>query len=296
MYEVYLCEELLVVCDFMVQILINLCMCVIGYCLICQDIGIVIVFVWVGMDVCWDGVIMSVDDMINEGVCCVYNLLENVLCVLILVDLVGVWKNIKDNMLVVIYYFIVFGDKVEVDVVVKGGGLENKLKMVMFNLFDLIVDWVLKIVLIMGVGWCLLGMFGIGIGGIVEKVVVMVKEVFMDLIDIYELKVCGLQNCIEELCLELFEKVNQLGIGVQGLGGLIIVFDVKIMDYLIYVVLLLVCMIFNCVVICYVYFVFDGFGFVELEVLLFDVYLEIVWEVGLFVCCVDLDKIILEEV
>lgn len=279
----------------MVQILINLWMCVEGYCLICQDIGIVIVFLEIGMDVCWDDVIMGVEDMVNEGVCCVYMYLDNKLCVLVLVDLVGKWINIRDNILGVVNVKVVLGNKVDVIVVVKGGGLEVKIKFVMFNLFDFIVDWVLKIVLIMGVGWCLLGMFGIGIGGIVEKVMLLVKEVLMELIDIIELQVCGVFNCIEELCLELYEKVNVLGIGVQGLGGLIIVLDIKINDYLIYVVNLLVVMILNCVVICYVYFILDGSGLVMLDLLLLEDWLKLIYDVFKGIC-VDLDMIILEDV
>lgn len=188
--EVYEWEESKVVKDVMVQILVNFCMFVMGYWLICQDIGIVIVFCKVGMNVMFESD-MSLDDMINEGVCWVYNYLDNVLCVLVLVDLDGKCVNIKDNILVVINYFIVFGDIVEIDVVVKGGGFEVKFKFVMFNLFDLVVDWVFEQVLKMGVGWCLLGMFGIGIGGIVEKVMLIVKEFLMDLIDIYELQVWG---------------------------------------------------------------------------------------------------------
>lgn len=122
--------------------------------------------------------------MVDEGICCVYMNLDNLLCVFIVVDFVGVCKNIKDNIFVVVYIDMVLGDKIEVMIVVKGGGLENKLKMVMFNLSDDIVEWVVKILLIMGVGWCLLGMLGLGIGGMVEKVVVLVKESLMDLVDI----------------------------------------------------------------------------------------------------------------
>lgn len=166
------------------------------------------------MNVCWDDVMMGVEDMVNEGVCWVYNYLDNKLCVLVLVDLVGKCVNIRDNILGVVNVKVVLGDIVEVIVVVKGGGLEVKFKFVMFNLFDLIVDWVFKIVLMMGVGWCLLGMFGIGIGGIVEKVMLLVKELLMELIDINDFKVCGVFNWVEELCLELFDKVNVLGIGV----------------------------------------------------------------------------------
>ncbi len=220
MHEAYLREESPAARDSMAQILINSRMCATGHRPICQDTGIVTVFVRVGMDVRWDGATMSVDDMINEGVRRAYNLPENVLRASILADPAGARKNTKDNTPAVIHYSIVPGDKVEVDVAAKGGGSENKSKMAMLNPSDSIVDWVLKTVPTMGAGWCPPGMLGIGIGGTAEKAAVMAKEVLMDPIDIHELKARGPQNRIEELRLELFEKVNQLGIGAQGLGGL----------------------------------------------------------------------------
>ena len=181
----------------------------------------------------------------------------------------GARKNTKDNTPAVIHYSIVPGDKVEVDVAAKGGGSENKSKMAMLNPSDSIVDWVLKTVPTMGAGWCPPGMLGIGIGGTAEKAAVMAKEVLMDPIDIHELKARGPQNRIEELRLELFEKVNQLGIGAQGLGGLTTVLDVKIMDYP---------------------------TPAELEAPSLDAYPEIVWEAGPSARRVDLDKITPEEV
>ena len=229
MHEAYLREESPAARDSMAQILINSRMCATGHRPICQDTGIVTVFVRVGMDVRWDGATMSVDDMINEGVRRAYNLPENVLRASILADPAGARKNTKDNTPAVIHYSIVPGDKVEVDVAAKGGGSENKSKMAMLNPSDSIVDWVLKTVPTMGAGWCPPGMLGIGIGGTAEKAAVMAKEVLMDPIDIHELKARGPQNRIEELRLELFEKVNQLGIGAQGLGGLTTVLDVKML-------------------------------------------------------------------
>ena len=246
MHEAYLREESPAARDSMAQILINSRMCATGHRPICQDTGIVTVFVRVGMDVRWDGATMSVDDMINEGVRRAYNLPENVLRASILADPAGARKNTKDNTPAVIHYSIVPGDKVEVDVAAKGGGSENKSKMAMLNPSDSIVDWVLKTVPTMGAGWCPPGMLGIGIGGTAEKAAVMAKEVLMDPIDIHELKARGPQNRIEELRLELFEKVNQLGIGAQGLGGLTTVLDVKIMDYPTHAASLPVCMIPNC--------------------------------------------------
>lgn len=243
MHEAYLREESPAARDSMAQILINSRMCATGHRPICQDTGIVTVFVRVGMDVRWDGATMGLDDMINEGVRRAYNLPENVLRASILADPAGARKNTKDNTPAVIHYSIVPGNTVEVDVAAKGGGSENKSKMAMLNPSDSIVDWVLKTVPTMGAGWCPPGMLGIGIGGTAEKAAVMAKEVLMESIDIHELKKRGPSNRIEEMRLELFEKVNQLGIGAQGLGGLTTVLDVKIMDYPTHAASLPVCMI-----------------------------------------------------
>ena len=265
MHEAYLKEESPAARDSMAQILINSRMCATGHRPICQDTGIVTVFVRVGMDVRWDGATMSVDDMINEGVRRAYNLPENVLRASILADPAGARKNTKDNTPAVIHYSVVPGDKLEVDVAAKGGGSENKSKMAMLNPSDSIVDWVLKTVPEMGAGWCPPGMLGIGIGGTAEKAAVMAKEVLMESIDIHELKARGPQNRIEEMRLELFEKVNQLGIGAQGLGGLTTVLDVKIMDYPTHAASLPVCMIPNCAATRHAHFVLDGSGPASLE-------------------------------
>lgn len=260
MHEAYLREESPAARDSIAQILINSRMCATGHRPICQDTGIVTVFVRVGMDVRWDGATLSVDDMINEGVRRAYNLPENVLRASILADPAGARKNTKDNTPAVIHYSIVPGDKVEVDVAAKGGGSENKSKMAMLNPSDSIVDWVLKTVPTMGAGWCPPGMLGIGIGGTAEKAAVMAKEVLMESIDIHELKARGPQNRLEEIRLELFEKVNQAGIGAQGLGGLTTVLDVKIMDYPTHAASLPVCMIPNCAATRHAHFVLDGSG------------------------------------
>ena len=296
MHEAYLKEESPAAKDSMAQILINSRMCATGHRPICQDTGIVTVFIKVGMDVRWDGATMSVDDMINEGVRRAYNLPENVLRASILADPAGARKNTKDNTPAVIHYSIVPGDKVEVDVAAKGGGSENKSKMAMLNPSDSIVDWVLKTVPTMGAGWCPPGMLGIGIGGTAEKAAVMAKEVLMDPIDIHELKARGPQNKIEEMRLELFEKVNQLGIGAQGLGGLTTVLDVKIMDYPTHAASLPVCMIPNCAATRHAHFVLDGSGPAALEAPPLDAYPEIVWEAGPSARRVDLDSITPEEV
>ncbi|WP_197481145.1 fumarate hydratase, partial [Oleiphilus sp. HI0086] len=218
-HEAYLKEESQAAKDAMAQILINSRMCAEGKRPICQDTGIVTVFVKVGMDVQWDAE-LSLTDMINEGVRRAYTHPDNVLRASILDDPAGARKNTKDNTPAVIHYEIVEGNTVDVQVAAKGGGSENKSKMAMLNPSDSIVDWVLKTVPTMGAGWCPPGMLGIGIGGTAEKAAVMAKEALMEPIDIHELRKRGPQNRVEELRLEIMDKVNDLGIGAQGLGGL----------------------------------------------------------------------------
>ena len=296
MHEAYLREESPAARDSMAQILINSRMCATGHRPICQDTGIVTVFVRVGMDVRWDGATMGLDDMINEGVRRAYNLPENVLRASILADPAGARRNTKDNTPAVIHYSIVPGNTVEVDVAAKGGGSENKSKMAMLNPSDSIVDWVLKTVPTMGAGWCPPGMLGIGIGGTAEKAAVMAKEVLMESIDIHELIKRGPSNRIEEMRIELFEKVNQLGIGAQGLGGLTTVLDVKIMDYPTHAASLPVCMIPNCAATRHAHFVLDGSGPASLEAPPLDAYPEIVWEAGPSARRVNLDTLTPEDV
>ncbi len=251
--------------DAMAQILINSRMCAEGHRPICQDTGIVTVFVKVGMDVRWEGFTGSLDDAINEGVRRAYNDPDNKLRASILLDPAGARKNTKDNTPAVIHYAMVPGDKVDITVAAKGGGSENKSKMVMLNPSDSIVDWVLKTVPTMGAGWCPPGMLGIGIGGTAEKAVLLAKEALMDPIDMQELLKRGPQNRIEELRVELYEKVNALGIGAQGLGGLTTVLDVKILDYPTHAASLPVAMIPNCAATRHAHFVLDGSGPVYLD-------------------------------
>ncbi|QSI78454.1 MULTISPECIES: fumarate hydratase [Niveibacterium] len=251
--------------DAMAQILINSRMCAEGHRPICQDTGIVTVFVKVGMDVRWEGFTGSLDDAINEGVRRAYNDPDNKLRASILLDPAGARKNSKDNTPAVIHYSMVPGDKVDITVAAKGGGSENKSKMVMLNPSDSIVDWVLKTVPTMGAGWCPPGMLGIGIGGTAEKAVLLAKEALMDPIDMQELLKRGPQNRIEELRIELYEKVNALGIGAQGLGGLTTVLDVKILDYPTHAASLPVAMIPNCAATRHAHFVLDGSGPVFLD-------------------------------
>ncbi|SEL80318.1 fumarate hydratase, class I [Atopomonas hussainii] len=282
--------------DAMAQILINSRMCATGHRPICQDTGIVTVFVKVGMDVRYEGATMGLEDMINEGVRRAYTHPDNVLRASILADPAGARKNTKDNTPAVIHYQIVPGSEIEFHVAAKGGGSENKSKMAMLNPSDSIVDWVLKTVPTMGAGWCPPGMLGIGIGGTTEKAAVLAKESLMDPIDIHELQARGAQNRVEELRLELFEKVNQLGIGAQGLGGLTTVLDIKIKDYPTHAASLPVCMIPNCAATRHAHFTLDGSGPAELQAPDLSAYPDVVWEVGDSVRRVNLDTITREDV
>ncbi len=295
-HEAYLREDSPAARDAMAQILINSRMCATGHRPICQDTGIVTVFVKVGMSVRWDDATMGLDDMINEGVRRAYNLPENVLRASILADPAGKRTNTKDNTPAVIHYQMVPGDTVEFHVAAKGGGSENKSKMVMLNPSDSIVDWVVKTVPTMGAGWCPPGMLGIGIGGTAEKAAVLAKESLMDSIDIHELRKRGPQNRVEELRLEIMDKVNALGIGAQGLGGLTTVLDIKIKDYPTHAASLPVCMIPNCAATRHAHFVLDGSGPAVLEAPPMDAYPDITWEVGTGVRRVNLDTLTPEDV
>ncbi len=295
-HEAYQREESPAARDAMAQILINSRMCATGHRPICQDTGIVTVFVKVGMDVRWDGATMGLDDMINEGVRRAYQLPENVLRASILADPAGKRTNTKDNTPAVIHYQVVPGNTIEFHVAAKGGGSENKSKMVMLNPSDSIVDWVVKTVPTMGAGWCPPGMLGIGIGGTAEKAAVLAKESLMDPIDIHELRQRGPQNRIEELRLEIMDKVNALGIGAQGLGGLTTVLDIKIKDYPTHAASLPVCMIPNCAATRHAHFVLDGSGPAVLEAPPMEAYPDITWEVGSGVRRVNLDTVTPEDV
>lgn len=250
--------------DAMAQILINSRMCAEGHRPICQDTGIVTVFLEIGMDVRWDAT-LSVEDMVHEGVRRAYNHPENKLRASVLADPAGKRTNTKDNTPGVVNMKVVPGDKVDVIVAAKGGGSEAKSKFAMLNPSDSIVDWVLKTVPTMGAGWCPPGMLGIGIGGTAEKAMLLAKEALMEEIDIQDLIARGPSNRAEELRIELYEKVNQLGIGAQGLGGLTTVLDVKIKDYPTHAANLPVAMIPNCAATRHAHFTLDGSGPVMLE-------------------------------
>ena len=292
--EAYEREESPAARDAMAQILINSRMCAEGHRPICQDTGIVNVFLSVGMDVRFESDV-SLDDMINEGVRRAYNLPENVLRASVLSDPAGKRTNTKDNTPAVIHTEIVSGDKVEVRVAAKGGGSEAKAKFVMLNPSDSIVDWVIKTVPTMGAGWCPPGMLGIGIGGTAEKAMLLAKRALMDPIDIQDLLKKGPVNRVEELRLEIFDKVNSLGIGAQGLGGLTTVMDVKILDYPTHAANLPVAMIPNCAATRHAHFTLDGTGPAELEVPNIDDWPSITWEAGPNARRVNLDTVTKDE-
>ena len=263
-HQAYENEESSAAKDAMAQILINSRMCAEGKRPICQDTGIVTVFLKVGMDVQWEGG-LSVSDMVNEGVRRAYQLPDNVLRASILSDPAGARKNTKDNTPAVIHMELVPGNTIDVKLAAKGGGSENKAKMVMLNPSDSIVDWVEETVPKMGAGWCPPGILGIGVGGTAEKAAVLAKESLMLPIDIHELKKRGPRNRIEELRLEIMDSVNSLGIGAQGLGGLTTVLDVKISDYPTHAASLPVAMIPNCAATRHAHFTLDGSGIAELS-------------------------------
>ena len=292
--EAYEREESPAARDAMAQILINSRMCAEGHRPICQDTGIVNVFLSVGMDVRFESD-LSLEDMINEGVRRAYNLPENVLRASVLSDPAGKRTNTKDNTPAVIHTEIVPGDKVEVHVAAKGGGSEAKAKFVMLNPSDSIVDWVIKTVPTMGAGWCPPGMLGIGIGGTAEKAMLLAKRALMDPIDIQDLQKKGPANRVEELRLEIFDKVNSLGIGAQGLGGLTTVLDVKILDYPTHAANLPVAMIPNCAATRHAHFTLDGTGPAELEVPNIDDWPSITWEAGPGARRVNLDTVTKDE-
>ena len=245
--------------DAIAQILTNSRMCAEGKRPLCQDTGIVVVFLKVGMQVRWESD-RSLEDMVNEGVRQAYLHPDNRLRASIVADPAGRRVNTRDNTPAVIHVALVPGSTVEVALAAKGGGSENKSKFVMLNPSDSLVDWVVKTVPLMGAGWCPPGMLGIGIGGTAEKAMVMAKESLMAPIDMHELKARGPANRIEELRIELHDKVNALGIGAQGLGGLTTVLDVKILDYPTHAASLPVAMIPNCAATRHAHFVLDGSG------------------------------------
>jgi len=251
--------------DAIAQILTNSRMCAEGHRPICQDTGIVNVFLKIGMDVRLEGFSGSLEDAVNEGVRRAYLDPDNKLRASVLDESDFGRKNTKDNTPAIINVQLVPGNKVAVDVAAKGGGSEAKSKFAMLNPSDSLVDWVLKTVPTMGAGWCPPGMLGIGVGGTAEKAMLMAKESLMEPIDMAELKARGASNKVEELRIELYDKVNALGIGAQGLGGLSTVLDVKIHTYPAHAANRPIAMIPNCAATRHAHFVLDGSGPAEFE-------------------------------
>jgi len=281
--------------DAIAQILINSRMCATGHRPICQDTGIVTVFVHVGMNVTWEAD-MSLDDMINEGVRRAYLLPDNVLRASVLADPDGKRANTKDNTPAIIHHSIVPGDTVDIHVAAKGGGSEAKSKFAMLNPSDSVVDWVMEQLPKMGAGWCPPGMLGIGIGGTAEKAMMIAKEALLDPIDIQDLQARGPSNRAEELRLELFDKVNKSGIGAQGLGGLTTVLDIKVKDYPTHAANKPVAIIPNCAATRHAHFTLDGSGPAVLEAPKLEDWPEITREAGENVKRVNLDTVTPEEV
>jgi fumarate hydratase class I len=269
--------------DAMAQILTNSYMSATGHRPICQDTGIVNVFLKVGMDVRFEGFDgKSLDEVINEGVRRGYNDPDNRLRASIVADPLFARKNTGDNTPAVIHTELVPGDKLDITVAAKGGGSENKSKMVMLNPSDSLVDWVLKTVPTMGAGWCPPGMLGIGIGGTAERAVLLAKQSLMEDLNMYELQLKSSKGealtQVEELRLELFEKVNALGIGAQGLGGLTTVLDIKINLYPTHAASKPVAMIPNCAATRHAHLVMDGSGAAYLDAPSLDIWPDVHWQ------------------
>ncbi len=282
--------------DAIDQILTNSRMCAEGHRPLCQDTGIVNVFMKVGMGVKWEGFTGSVTDAINEGVRQGYLHPDNLLRASIVADPQFARKNTGDNTPAVVHMELVPGDKIEVTVAAKGGGSENKSKFVMLNPSDSVVDWVLKTVPTMGAGWCPPGMLGIGIGGTAEKAMLMAKESLMESIDMADLLARGPANKLEELRIELYEKVNALGIGAQGLGGLTTVLDVKINTYPTHAASKPVAMIPNCAATRHAHFTLDGSGPAFCEPPSLDDWPKVNWTPDAQSRRVNLDTLTREEV
>ncbi|NOS87129.1 MAG: fumarate hydratase [Methylococcaceae bacterium] len=281
--------------DALAQLLINSRMCAEGHRPICQDTGIVTVFLKIGMDVHWDST-LSVADMVNEGVRLAYSNPDNVLRASILKDPAGKRINTGDNTPAVVHTELVLGNTVDVTVAAKGGGSEAKSKFVMLNPSDSIVDWVLKTVPTMGAGWCPPGILGIGIGGTAEKAMLLAKQACMESIDIQDLIAKGPSNALEELRLELYEKVNALGIGAQGLGGLTTVLDIKVLDYPTHAANKPVALIPNCAATRHAHFVLDGSGAVALTPPRLQDWPEITWDAATTARRVNLDTVTADDI
>ncbi len=282
--------------DAMAQILYNSRLCAEGHRPICQDTGMVVAFLEVGMEVSWADATLSLQAMVDEGVRRAYNHPDNRLRASMVAPPYGERRNTRDNTPAVVHVSLVPGDKVHVKLAAKGGGSENKSKFTILNPSDSLVDWVVKTVPLMGAGWCPPGMLGIGIGGSAEKAMLLAKEALMEEIDIHELKARGPRTPLEELRLELYDQVNALGIGAQGLGGLTTVLDVKIKDFPTHAASLPVAMIPNCAATRHVEFTLDGSGPAELTPPRLEDWPDVVWQADDKALRVNLDEMTRETI
>ncbi len=264
MAEAYEHEQSPAAKNAIAQILMNSRMAAEGHRPMCQDTGVPVVFLKIGMNVRWDAT-KSIQEMVDEGVRRAYTDKDNPLRASMLADPAGARRNTRDNTPAVVHMEVVAGDRVEVRLAAKGGGSENKARFVTLNPSDSVVDWILEQVPAMGGDWCPPGVLGIGIGGTAEKAMLLAKESLMAPLDMHELKARGPKNRTEELRLELYEKVNALGIGAQGLGGLATVLDVKVLDYPTHATALPVAVIPNCAATRHIEFHLDGGGPVHFE-------------------------------
>ncbi len=281
--------------DALAQILVNSRMCAEGQRPICQDTGVVVAFIKVGMDIRWDAT-MSVTDMVNEGVRRAYTHPDNVLRASMVNPPFGQRRNTGDNAPAVVHYELVPGGRIEVSLAAKGGGSENKSRFTVLNPSDSIADWVVETVPTLGAGWCPPGILGIGIGGTAEKAMLLAKESLMAPIDMDELIARGPGNPVEELRLDIYERVNALGIGAQGLGGITTVVDVKINDYPTHAASLPVALIPNCAATRHVEFELDGSGPARLTPPSLADWPAVTWEAGADARRVDLNNLTKAEI
>jgi fumarate hydratase class I len=295
MGRAYALEQSAAAKDAIAQILTNSRMCAEGHRPICQDTGIVVVFVKVGMGVAWDAT-RDLPAMINEGVRRAYLDSGNKLRASIVSDPAFTRTNTRDNTPAVIHTEFVAGDALEITVAAKGGGSENKSMFAMLNPSDSVADWVVEMVPEMGAGWCPPGMLGVGIGGSAEKAMLLAKKSLMEPIDIGELAARGAKSKLEELRLEIYRRVNELGIGAQGLGGLTTVLDVKVLDYPTHAASLPVAVIPNCAATRHVHFTLDGSGPAHLEAPNLDLWPRVKWAPEAGARRVDLDGLTREAI
>ena len=282
--------------DAIAQILTNSKMSAQGRRPVCQDTGLAVVFVKLGMNVEWSGVTMALSDMIHEGVRRAYMHPDNKLRASVVQDPTNTRLNSRDNTPAIIHYDVVPGSNIDITVAAKGGGSENKAKFTTLMPSDSLADWIVDVVPAMGAGWCPPGMLGIGVGGTAEKAMILAKESLMESIDMQTLKVKGPQNKMEELRIEIYDRVNALGIGAQGLGGLTTVLDVKIKDYPTHAASLPVAVIPNCAATRHAHFVLDGSGPVTLTPPSPEDYPAIQWRASDEARRVDLNSVTAEDV